>query len=393
MKPKPIQVTHLTTSISREAGGLFESVRHLSQETSRNGIDIRILSVDDPHTATDVVRWRPLPVETFPLIGPKRLGWAPGISRHLERSQADILHLHGVWQYTTLAVLRWARRTRRPYVVSPHGMLEPWALQHNRYRKAVANWLFQNACLQGASCLRATAVSEVESIRLAGLVNPVALIANGVPFPEILPARQPRSPGQRKRALFVSRIHPKKGLLNLVGAWARLRAHPASRAVADQWEVALVGPDENGHLGEVMAAVRAAGLEERIIYLGEIWEEAAKLACYVNADLFVLPTFSENFGLVIAEALTCGVPVITTRAAPWAELETCQCGWWIETGEAPLLAALQTALATPDEVLQAMGARGRALVERQYSWKKPGREMAEVYQWLLGRGPRPECVV
>ena len=393
MPANSILVTHISGCISREAGGLFQSVRHLTQETTHHNIDINVLTLLDQFTQEDLPQWSPLEVYAYPVVGPRRFGWSPGLARHLEASNTQIVHLHGVWQYSTIALLRWARRTERPYVISPHGMLEPWALQYSRYRKAIVSWLFQKACLAEANCLRATAASELESIRLLGLTNPVALIPNGVPFPRDLPVRSPRSANARKRALFVSRIHPKKGLLNLVNAWGRLLNTEAGPGIARDWELVLVGPDEGGHLAQVMGAVRAAGLERHISYAGEVWDEAAKNECYAGADLFVLPTYSENFGLVIAEAMSCGVPVITTHGTPWAELETHRCGWWIEIGEEPLFHALQTALVTPAETLREMGLRGRKLIEDKYSWKVPGRQMAEVYEWLAGRRDRPECVV
>ena len=388
-----ILATHISGCISRGAGGLFQSVRHLTQETAHHNVHVSVLSLKDRYTEEDLSLWFPLEVYTYPVIGPERFGWSPGLARHLAASNTGIVHMHGIWQHPVLAVHRWARRTGRPYVISPHGMLEPWALNHSRYRKAVITWLYQNDCLHGANCLRATAASEVESIRLAGYRNPVALIPNGVPFPAVLPPRQPRGEPARKRALFVSRIHVKKGLLNLVSAWSRILKTDAGPRIAREWELVLVGPDEGGHLAQVMGAVRAAGLESHISYHGEIWDEAAKNACYTNADLFVLPTYSENFGLVIAEALSCAVPVLTTRGTPWEDLETHRCGWWIDIGEEPLFHALLAALSTPEAVLREMGARGRTLIENKYSWKIPGRQMADVYEWICGHRPRPGCVV
>jgi len=389
----PILVTHVSGCISRNAGGLFQSVRYLTQETAQHNVDINVLSLKDQFSTVDMPQWDPLEVYVYPVIGPARFGWSPGLARHLMASNTEIVHLHGVWQYLTMALLRWSRQTGRPYMVSPHGMLEPWALRSSRYRKAVVSWLFQNDCLNGANCLRATAETEVESIRLAGFRNPVVLIPNGVPFPEILPVRPPRPEPARKRALFVSRIHPKKGLLNLVHAWAKLLKTEAGPRLAREWELVLVGPDEGDHLAQVMGEVRAAGLEQHISYQGQVWEKTAKNACYASADLFVLPTFSENFGLVIAEAMSCGLPVITTHGTPWAELETHRCGWWIETGEEPLFQALRSALDLPLETLREMGLRGRNLIEEKYSWKKPGRQLAETYEWLAGRRDRPDFVV
>jgi len=157
------------------------------------------------------------------------------------------------------------------------------------------------------------------------------------------------------------------------------------------WRLVIVGPDEDGHLAEVRRAVREAGLDGQIEFPGEAWGDA-RWQFYRDADLFVLPTFSENFGLTIAEALACGVPVITTRGTPWQELETRQCGWWIETGVEPLVAALKQAMSQPSSELHAMGERGRTLVTERYSWEPIGRQMVEVYRWLLGSGQKPECV-
>jgi glycosyltransferase involved in cell wall biosynthesis len=271
-------------------------------------------------------------------------------------------------------------------------MLEPWALQRSRFKKALINRLYQNACLTKASCLHATAVSEVESIRRLGLKNPVALIGNGVPIPETLTPRRAPVPGQRRRALFLSRIHPKKGLLNLVEAWTALRKSVDGEKMKG-WELLIIGPDEGGHLAKVMAQVRAAGLQEEIRYGGERWGHEDKMQCYAEADLFVLPSYSENFGLVIAEALVCAVPVITTRATPWAELETHRCGWWIDTGKEALEQALREAIATPPGELRAMGLRGQELIKTKYSWEPVGRQMTAVYNWLAKRGAKPDIVM
>jgi len=369
------------------AGGLFESVRHLSLETQKHGVELEVLGTQDKFSIEDAGKWSPLQIRVFPIIGPERFAFSPKMSDYLNSCQTQVVHLHGVWQYSAAAVLRWSKTRGRPYLVSSHGMLEPWALQRSRFKKAAINWLFQNKVMQEATCLRATAVSEIESFRRAGLRNPVALIRNGVPFPAKLPV-QNRPPGRPpKRALFVSRIHPKKGLLNLVRAWSKI-----DRKIAAEWELVIVGPDEGGHLAEVMELIQARGLKEKVLYEGEIWDESSKMECYVNADLFILPSYSENFGLVIAEALCCGVAVITTRATPWEELEIHHCGWWIDTGEEPLFHALTAAFATPLEKLREMGLRGRDLIEAKYSWKTPGREMAEVYEWVTGRRGRPECV-
>ena len=171
---------------------------------------------------------------------------------------------------------------------------------------------------------------EVEDIRRSGLSQPAIIAPNGVDVPEGV--RRIRTEGRRK-ALFVSRVHPKKGLVNLVRAWADVRP--------EGWEIVIVGPDEGGHRAEVTAVARELDVQE-ITWTGEVRDEA-KWGLYFDADLFVLPTFSENFGIVVAEALAAGVPAITTTGAPWGVLNERRCGWWIDVGVEPLAAALREA--------------------------------------------------
>ena len=411
-----IKVVHLTTSVSREAGGLFESVRHLSRGVAAVGhqFQVDVIGTRDRHTDQDAELWQPLAVRTHTIWGPKRFGYARGKTADLFASNPDLVHVHGMWQYPSIAVLRWARRTGKPYIVSPHGMIEPWSLQQSRFKKRLAGWLYQWPCLEKAFCLRATSTLEAQSIRLAGFKNLIALIPNGVDVPEVGGRRSDdggrpgevanqglHGPGKAesgiqksevRRALFLSRIHPKKGLLNLVKAWAAVQKAQGARRKESAWELLIVGPDEGGHLAEVRAAVRAAGLEKQILFQGEVMGEA-KTRLYCESDLFVLPSFSENFGLVIAEALSCGVPVITTHATPWEELETHRCGWWIETGVESLVKALREATALSDVERSEMGRRGRQLIEDRYTWPAISRQMGAVYEWMLGAGPKPDCVV
>jgi glycosyltransferase involved in cell wall biosynthesis len=185
-----------------------------------------------------------------------------------------------------------------------------------------------------------------------------------------------------RRVLFLSRVHPVKGILNLLHAWAAV--------MPKGWRLKIAGPDEGGHLAEVIALARALGIDQMVEFLGEVDGEAKRQA-YLEADLFVLPTFSENFGVVVAEALAHGVPVITTRGAPWADLQTHACGWWVDIGVEPLVMALREAMALRDDERQAMGARGREYAQR-YDWDGIAQKTIDVYRWLLGDGSMPDAV-
>lgn len=294
----------------------------------------------------------------------------------------DIVHNHGLWLPVNHWAVNAARRLRVPLVVHPRGMLEPWAMQHKRYKKALSMYLFQRRDLAAAKVIVATSEAEAESVRGLGFRQAIAVIPNGVVF-DRAGASTVQAAGPSRVALFLSRVHPKKGLLNLVEAWGRVR--PAG------WELHIAGPDEGGHLAEVMNAVERHRVTDSVRYIGEV-DGPDKSAAYRNADVFVLPTFSENFGVVVAEALAHGVPVITTRGTPWADLETHGCGWWIDIGVEPLVAALRTAASMPGDALAAMGHKGLAYV-RRYDWQHIAVQTDEVYQWVLGRSShRPDCV-
>lgn len=378
-----IKAVHLTSSVSRLAGGLFESVRLLSKSLIDTGrVDLSAIGVEDGFTAADAAKWEPIHLESHHRRGPARFAYAPTLLKSLRQREIDVLHVHGLWQYPCWAALRLHREARVPYMVSAHGMLEPWSLTQSVVKKRLVSGVFHRAFLSEAFCIRATSSLEVDSIRKAGMKNPIVLIPNGVEIPEALPEQVNSKP--LRRALFLSRVHPKKGLVNLIKAWNIVR--PAG------WELVIIGPEECNHLATLRSMVAEAGLEGQITFPGEAWGDQ-RAEEYRQADVFVLPTFSENFGLVVAESLCHGVPVITTKGAPWQDLLDYGCGWWIDIGVDPLVLALREAFATPDEELHAMGLRGREMVKSKYAWKPLGEQMADAYQWMARRGEKPDFVI
>ena len=310
-------------------------------------------------------------------------------------------------------------------------MLTSWATRHRSFKKRIAWFLYQKRDLQTARVLHATSIAEAEHFRRLDLTQPIAIIPNGVEPPkenvesrkqkaELSGLRTPNSDlsavasakaelrTSARTVLFVGRIHPVKGLMNLIRAWAaiqdkaestkqkaeisELRSPHSALRTAAAWRLVIAGGDEAGHTEKLKAESRELKLENSVEFVGPV-EGAKKWELYRSADLFVLPSHSENFGLVVAEALASGVPVITTKGTPWQELETHRCGWWIDIGAEPLVRALREALSLSDAERQEMGARGRQLTESKYTWPKVAQQMKSVYEWVLGTGPRPECVL
>lgn len=320
--------------------------------------------------------------ERVPVL--RRLRHSSRLSRALNESagQVDIVHDHGLWLLPNVFAGRAAAIARTPLVVSPRGMLSSTALNYSRVTKRVFWRLLQEPVIRKA-CFHATSTEERDDIRAIGLTGPVAIVRNGIDLPD--PWDKTERRGDRKRILLsLGRIHPQKGLDRLLRAWSRVEAaHP-------DWWLRIVGPAERRHDEELRALARALGLD-RISIEGPVYGDA-KDAVYREANLFILPTLSESFGISIAEALAAGVPVISTRGAPWAGLETEGCGWWVENGVEPLTVALASAVALPPAVLRRMGTRGRAWMARDFSWDRVAIDMLAVYRWLACGAERPDTV-
>lgn len=377
-----MRIVLLTGELSTSAGGLAGSLPGMAASLERHSdIDVHIVGAQDPRKPEE---WRDWGRQVHPLkiYGPRAFHWMPSLEGALGRLDPEVVDVQGIWTYPSLASLQYFRTTRRPYLVTPHGMLDPWAVRNARWKKRLASAWFESRHLRNAACLRATAQMEADHLRSYGLSQPIAIIPNGVD----VPSQSARSGESRdfRRLLFLGRLHPKKGLPYLLRAWARLaQAHP-------DWELVIAGMDELDHKRDMQKLQAELGAG-RVTWMEPVFGEA-KAELYRTSDLFVLPTHAENFGMVVAEALAYGVPVVTTRHAPWSGLQEHNCGWWIDLSADALAEALSEAMRLPDEALRAMGDRGRAWMEQDFGWPSIARKLADVYRWVSAGGPKPSCV-
>jgi glycosyltransferase involved in cell wall biosynthesis len=376
-----VRVIHTLPAVDIEACGPCYSVPRLCESLIAAGVPTKLAVLDwVPGTKA------PPYVERFPLgFGPGRLGRSPAMARWLvecvRNGKVQVIHSHGLWMMPNVYPGRARRAGDVRLVISPRGTVSEWAWNYHRGRKWVM-WhvLGQGRAMHAADAFHATSEEEYMDLRRLGFRQPVCVLPNGIDVP---PYEKP-APRPRRRLLYLGRIHKKKGIDLLLQAW---------RAVAPkfpEWELIIAGPDDGGYLGEMQRLAGDLGLQ-RVSFPGPVYG-GDKLRMYRSADLYVLPTFSDNFALTVAEALVAGTPVVCSKGAPWSGLEKEGAGWWVEIGLDPLVAALEAALAKPPEVLRAMGARGREWMVREYSWEAIGRQMASVYRWLCGQGEQPPCV-
>lgn len=380
-----MKVLHVIPGLSRESGGPSRSVQGLVAGLHATGIETWLMALvkgEEPwvNGVTHFING-----EAFEVV--------------VERIRPDIVHLHCIWSPALHRCAVICRRRGIPYVIAPRGMLEPWSLRQKWLKKRVARFLYQDRDLKCAAALHATAESEAEQFRRLGFKNPVIVSPNGVNVPKLVASGQwlVASGGgavagatRKRRVLFVSRMHPKKGVLELVEAWKLVVSGQWLVASEQNWCCELVytvsGELEREYEVKVKTKVKELGLEDQFIFTGALNDDE-KWAAYARSDVFVLPTYSENFGIVVAEALWAGVPVITTKGTPWGELETVKCGKWIDLpseGSNPsawpvLVAALGEMMSLSDDERRQMGANGRRLVEEKYTWEAVVKEMVRGY--------------
>jgi glycosyltransferase involved in cell wall biosynthesis len=376
-----LSVVHTVASLDQSQGGLSRAVSQLSDALCEQRCDASVVFVSNSSSTENLVlpmRADSATARAIMLAG-RRL-WSPKFMQQIAKGFAPrvprlprLIHDNGLWGYTNYAAARFAARQQIPLVVSPHGMLEPWAMREKRTRKLLGLAVFQRNILNSAALLMATAESEYENVRRFGLRQPVAVVPLGVALPQ---TRAHHAVATTSRSiLFLSRIHPVKGLLPFIRAWHRV-GQPG-------WRIIIAGPDEAGHLTQVRELISQLGMDSQFEFPGAV-EGPAKRLLFESADLFVLPTLSENFGVVVAEAMSYGLPVLTTRAAPWSILETIKAGWWVEPRVEGLADGLRAALSTTPEQRAALGEAGRAHVAKNLGWATAGKMTSDAYAWLLG---------
>ena len=371
---------HVVPSIAEEASGPSYSVTRLCAELAAQRQEVTLAALDWEHVVSP-----PAFLKTFPLgIGPRRLGRSPAMRRWLvseaEKGAVDLIHNHSLWMMPNVYPGWASRRSGAPLIVSPRGALSEWAFASGSKIKKAFWPLLQKPALRATACFHATADSEYEDIRRMGFEQPIAIIPNGVD----IPAPKQANNSEMRTLLFLGRIHPTKGVDSLLEAW---------RVVSPrfpEWQLRIAGPDNGGYLMRMQGLATKLKLA-RVEFSGPMYGEA-KWQVYQGAELFVLPTHSENFGMTVAEALAAGTPTIVSKGAPWSGLVSEGAGWWMDHGLDALIACLEEALAQPREALAAMGEAGRDWMRRDFSWTEIAYKTSETYRWILRGGCKPDWV-
>jgi glycosyltransferase involved in cell wall biosynthesis len=383
-----MKVVHSITSLDLSAGGPSRSLPNICIGLKDQGLEQQIITYNSKRPNIDKLRFENIDVQ-FVSSDRKKDKLGLGFKREIQKIKGDLFHLHNLWSPILHWTANYCYNNNIPYIMSPRGTLEPWPLSQKKIKKKLFWHLFQKQDLIKANCIHTTSIMEAMNIRELGVKTPIAIIPNGINTENYPYLKSGES--KEKILLFLSRVSPKKGIENLIDAWTSIPDRNKKN-----WKVRIVGEGDTGdndvYFSRIRNLIESKGLSHSIILVGPKYGKD-KIEEYKNASLFILPTYSENFGMVIAEAMISGVPVITTTGTPWKILKEKNIGWWIKLSKENLISAIIEAVSLSDEQRIEKGILSRNYILKNYSIDGVAKKYKQLYEWATDNTkPMPDFV-
>lgn len=372
-----LRIGLLTSSASRRGGGVFEAVAGHAELIASMGGEAPVFALADAYSETDAGRFAAGTVTHLPIVGPAMFGFAPALVRTLVDARLDILHLHGIWMYPSRAATRWTRKTGKPYIVSPHGMLEKYIVARGRMKKAAGRIGYERASWRAAHRLHALTPGEAADIvREAGPRN-IVVIPNAAPPVTASPVA-PRLPV----VLFLGRLHPQKNLDGLIKAWRSIDATVRETGA----RLVIAGWGQDAHVAELKTLL-AAQDDDGIEFVGPLFGDA-KARALAEARWAALPSLSEGLPMAMLEAWAAGTPTIMSSGCNlplgFERGAALECGT-SPTAIAPVLAR---ALTMDDDGWASHAQAARTLASGPFAPATIAARWANTYRALIAESPR-----
>lgn len=376
----------LTGPLSPAAGGVHYVVHALSKSLQSLDFDIQVFGSIDSHF--DENTWRNIKIRPCKVSGPKSFGYQHELLKAVSLFSPDIIHAHGIWMYPSLAASIIANRYKKPYVISPHGMLDEWAMNNSKYKKIAAMYLYEKNNLSNANCIHALCESEYLSIRRLGFKNPIAVIPNGVDFltgyEKYSFNKDLKNNSNIRTLLYFGRIHPKKGIYELLDAWASL---PDIK-----WKLLIAGWGADQHIQQMKNKIFDNKISDSVSFIGPQFGPD-KSKTFSMADMFILPSHSEGLPMTVLEAWSYGIPVIMTPQCNIPQGFATEAAISIDPQVESIKKCLSHINQISDKSLKEMGCNGTKLIKNIFSWNVVSKDLSSVYNWILADGLRPSCVI
>lgn len=370
----------LSTSSSRNAGGLYNSVRSLGQELMKDTCKkIALMAFHDEKSYLDNHAYKPLDLIQYSIFGPANIAFTLDLKSCLNKFKPDLIHMQGIWLYTSLVNSRYCKKNNIPYLISPRGMLDTWILKRNPWKKKLGLYFYERRHVQNSKCLHALCVSEYEAIRRYGYKKPVAIIPNGVNIPEKkdpdcrLKLPDWKLKDERKVMLFLGRLHTKKGLDNLIKAWANVDP--------SEWRLVIAGESQTEwYSNSLKQSIAKLGLDKHIDLIGPQFHNDKDLV-FRCSDAFILPSYSEGMPMSILEAWSYSLPVLMTDGCNLTESFGQGAAYRIHSEVNSLSQEINGFLQLSSEDKAEIARKGFLLVKEKYTWSSIAVQFKELYEW------------
>lgn len=364
-----MKVLIFISSIDLNSGGPSRSVPMMAKGLAEIGVDVTLMTISSDNMNLHALEGTSAKIHIL-----ERGYTTQEMETFVVSEGFDIIQNQSMWDLCYHQMAKIARKHGIPYISTPRGMLEPWSLSQKRWKKKLALALYQMKDLQHSACIYTTAEMEAQHVKNLGVKAPCVVIPNGIET-DGYPCRTSMD-GVKKQVLFLSRIHVKKGIELLIDAWKRLQND------FSDWKLVIVGNGEVDYIDTLRRRINDAGLVDCVSIQEPVFGND-KVQLYQSSALFVLPSFSENFGMVIAEAMSCGVPVITTKNCPWEMLNETQTGWCIDLSVEELERTLRETMGMDAEKLYERGLKGAELVREKFDYRSVAKNSFSLFDKVL----------
>jgi len=383
---KPVKVAVLQGHLSNASGGLASSVPGMVNALIGNTqIEPHVLGILDPAAPTSSGAWGPS-VHVHRAYGPAGFHWAPAMAQTLDKVVPDVIDTQGVWMNQSRIALARHMRHATPLVVTPRGMLDPWAVRRSSLRKSLVRLWFEDKHLSRAAAIRALNKDEAKAIRQFGVRSPVVVVPNGIEPPEA--SRVSDIEDREKVLQFLGRLDPKKGLEPLFEAWSLLKREPAAK----DWRLRVNGWGAADYVDSLQILVADLSLGNSLDLGGPVFG-AEKENVLASSAGFILPSYSEGLPMAVLEAWAWGTPVLMTRACNLPEGFVLSAALEITTDPKELVRQLLDYMEMSSADRRAMAVAGRRLVDTKFHANAVARDLERLYRWTAGSGALPDELI
>jgi len=387
---------HIIENIDNNYGGPAKSVPFLIKYLNNIKINSKIISIQlKENEKNDICESNNIEIVSTKFQGPKFLRFSYKLSNLIKNNLTPntIIHTQSLWNYPPFCAFKISEKFKIPLVVSIRGNLYDWNLKKSKWKKDLAMTFFQMNMLNNASCIHATEINELKAIRNLGIKTPIALIPNGIETKEFekLPSKKSsivdlELDENKKYLLFMSRIDPKKGLEYLINSFIELEKKYKN------WDIIIAGPVYNKkYFDDILKKIKDNNIDSKV-HIFDMVTGLKRLQIFSISDLFILPAHTENFGMVIGEAMASKIPVITTTGTPWKILNEQNAGWCVDLSQKNITASIELAFNKDSKELEKMGEKCYSIIKNEFTWDSVAEKMSSLYSWLLMDSDKPNFV-